>query len=87
MVNVIQTNELNKLPTLVEIQKEFDRMKSCKWKRLEVEGDEVNLKSLAHYMDPSYFSYCVNVMVPCSCRLFTYIILHNSFGGIKWVEI
>jgi hypothetical protein len=71
----------------VEIQKEFHRVKSCKRKKLEVEGDEVSLKTLAHYMDPTYFSYCVNVVVPCGCKLYTYIILHNSFGGIEWVEI
>ncbi len=50
MANVIQTNEINIPPRLVEIQKEFDKVKSCKRKRLEVEGDEVSLKTLAHYM-------------------------------------
>ncbi len=52
-----------------------------------MERDEVSLKTLTHYMDPSYFSYCVNVVVSCSCRLCTYIILHTSFGGIEWVVI
>ncbi len=83
MANAIHTNELNRPPTLVEIQKEFDRMKSYKRKKFKMEWDEINLKTLAHCMDPSYFSYCVNVMVPCSCRQCTYII----FGGIEWVEI
>jgi hypothetical protein len=47
----------------VEIQREYDRVKSCKWKRLKVEGDEFSLKTMAHYMDRSYFSYSVNVVV------------------------